>query len=33
MYEGNEIVEFSPTDELAKTMEVIKTNMAAMEHA
>ena len=32
MYEGNEIVEFSPTDELAKTMEVIKTNMAAMEH-
>ena len=33
MYEGNEIVEFSPTDELAKTMEVLKTNMAAMEHA
>ena len=33
MYGGNEIVEFSPTDELAKTMEVLKANMAAMEHA
>lgn len=33
MYEGNEIVEFSPTDDLAKTMEVLRANMAAMEHA
>jgi hypothetical protein len=33
VFEGNEIVEFSPTDELAKTMEVLNRNMAAMEHA
>jgi glyoxylate utilization-related uncharacterized protein len=33
VYEGNEVVEFSPTDELAKTMEVINRNMEAMEHA
>ena len=28
---GNELVEFSPTAELAKTMEVISRNMAAAE--
>ena len=33
VFAGNEIVEFSPTDELAKTMEVLKANMAAMGHA
>jgi hypothetical protein len=33
MYNGCEIVEFSPADELAKTMEVIMKNMAASEHA
>jgi hypothetical protein len=33
MYDGCEIVEFSPADELAKTMEVIMRNMAASEHA
>ena len=31
MYAGNEIVEFSPADELAKTMEVVMRNMAASE--
>lgn len=30
VYEGNETVEFSPTNELAKTMEVLRKNMAAM---
>lgn len=34
MFEGCEVVEFSPTEELAKTMEVIMGNMqAAGEHA
>jgi glyoxylate utilization-related uncharacterized protein len=33
VYEGNEVVEFSPTDELAKTMEVLNRNMAASEQA
>lgn len=33
MYDGNEIVEFSPTAELAKTMEVLNRNMAAMQQA
>jgi hypothetical protein len=33
VYDGNELVEFSPTDELAKTMEVLNRNMAAMEPA
>ena len=32
MYAGTEIVEFSPADELAKTMEVVMRNMAASEH-
>ena len=29
VYDGNEVVEFSPTAELAKTMEVLNRNMAA----
>jgi glyoxylate utilization-related uncharacterized protein len=33
MYEGNEVVEFSPTDELAKTMDVLMRNMAASAQA
>ena len=33
VYDGNEIVEFSPADELAKTMEVVMRNMAASEQA
>ena len=33
VYDGNELVEFSPTDELAKTMEVVMRNMAASEQA
>jgi glyoxylate utilization-related uncharacterized protein len=33
MYAGNEFVEFSPADELAKTMEVVMRNMAASEQA
>lgn len=33
MYDGNEIVEFSPTAELAKTMEVLNRNMAASTQA
>ena len=33
VYDGNEIVEFSPTAELAKTMEVLNRNMAASAQA
>ena len=33
MYAGAEIVEFSPADELAKTMEVVMKNMAASAQA
>jgi len=33
MYAGAEIVEFSPADELAKTMEVVMRNMAESEQA
>ena len=33
MFAGNEIVEFSPTGELAKTMEAIHRNMAASGQA
>jgi glyoxylate utilization-related uncharacterized protein len=33
IYGGSEIVEFSPTDEVAKTMEVVQRNMAAGEQA
>jgi hypothetical protein len=31
IYDGTQVVEFSPTDELAKTMEVVEKNMQAME--
>jgi hypothetical protein len=31
LYAGGEVVEFSPTDELAHTMEVVTKNMAAAE--
>ena len=30
LYAGTEIVEFNPTDRLAKTMEVVEQNMEAM---
>jgi Cupin domain len=30
IYAGSEVVEFSPTDDLAKTMEVVEKNMEAM---
>jgi hypothetical protein len=30
LYAGSEVVEFHPTDELAKTMEVVERNMEAM---
>lgn len=30
LYGGSQVVEFHPTDELAKTVEVIERNMAAM---
>jgi glyoxylate utilization-related uncharacterized protein len=33
VYDGNEVVEFSPTAELAKTMEVLNRNMAATAQA
>ena len=33
VYDGNEIVEFSPTAELAKKMEVLNRNMAASAQA
>lgn len=33
VYDGNEVVEFSPTAELAKTMEVLNRNMAASAQA
>ncbi len=33
MFEGCEVVEFSPADELAKTMKVVMNNMAASEQA
>jgi hypothetical protein len=33
MYSGTEIVEFSPADELAKTMDVVMRNMADSEQA
>ena len=33
MSAGNEIVEFSPTDSLARTMEVVMKNLAASEQA
>ncbi len=29
LYAGTEVVEFSPTEELARTMEIVTTNMAA----
>lgn len=31
LYDGSRIVEFHPTTELAKTMEVVERNMAALE--
>ena len=31
IFAGSEVVEFSPTDEAAKTSEVVRTNMAASE--
>ncbi len=30
---GTEVIEFSPTDELAKTVEVVMANLAAMTAA
>ena len=32
LYAGTEVVEFSPTDELAHTMEVVTRNMEAVTH-
>ncbi|MGZ8695152.1 MAG: cupin domain-containing protein [Gaiellaceae bacterium] len=33
LYDGTEIVEFSPTEDLARTMEVVMRNVAAMQGA
>ena len=33
LYAGTEVVEFSPTEELGRTMEVVTKNMDAMESA
>ena len=33
LYAGTEVVEFSPTDELGRTMEVVTKNMEEMEGA
>jgi hypothetical protein len=33
LYGGTEVVEFSPTEELGRTMEVVTTNMEEMESA
>ena len=33
LYSGTEIVEFSPTEDLGKTMEVVMRNVAAMQGA
>ncbi len=33
LYDGTEIVEFSPTEDLGKTMEVVMRNVAAMQGA
>ena len=33
LYAGTEVVEFSPTEELGRTMEVVTKNMEAMESA
>ena len=33
LFDGSEVVSFSPTDEAAKTTEVVKRNMAASESA
>ena len=30
IYDGTQVVEFSPTEELARTMEVVEKNMEAM---
>ena len=30
IYDGTQVVEFSPTDELANTMKVVEKNMEAM---
>jgi hypothetical protein len=31
LYAGTEVVEFSPTEELGRTLEVVSTNMQAMQ--
>ena len=33
LYAGTEVVEFSPTEELGRTMEVVTKNMEEMESA
>lgn len=33
LYDGTEVVEFSPTEELSRTMEVVERNMAAAANA
>jgi hypothetical protein len=33
LYAGTEVVEFSPTEELGRTMEVVTRNMQEMESA